>query len=160
MLQRKLIKETVKCNIEQSWEAHYLIMCYSLLINCWFTYTNYHKEVKANLCMWTCCNVTFSPQTGCFFSFKRDMISKEEQANLCPCGVEFVLVIAWLVVIFGINTTSDISKLLHVISRTVRRVKFETILKHHECYLCQISRTNHAIICLYYYPQEVCNFHM
>ena len=33
-------------------------------------------------------------------------------------------------VIFGINTTSDlISKLLYVISRAVRRVKFETILK-------------------------------
>ena len=28
--------------------------------------------------------------------------------------------------IFGINTTSDISKLLYVISRAVRRVKFET----------------------------------
>ena len=31
---------------------------------------------------------------------------------------------------------------------------------YHEWYLCQISRTNHAIICLYYYPQKVCNFHM
>ena len=47
--------------------------------------------------------------------------------------------------IFGINTTSDISKLLYVISRAVRRVKFETILKHRKWYLCQISRTNHAI---------------
>ena len=72
----------------------------------------------------------------------------------------FTKVIAWFVVIFGINTTSDISKLLYVISRTVRRVKFETILKYREWYLCQISRTNHAIICLYYYPQKVCNFHM
>ena len=26
-----------------------------------------------------------------------------------------------------------------------RRVKFETILKYHEWYLCKISRTNHAI---------------
>ena len=34
--------------------------------------------------------------------------------------------------IFGINTTSDVSKLLYVISRAVRRVKFETILKYHE----------------------------
>ena len=49
---------------------------------------------------------------------------------------------------------SDISKLLYVISRAVGRVKFETILKYHEWYLCQISRTNHAIICLYYYPQR------
>ena len=60
--------------------------------------------------------------------------------------------------IFGTNTTSDISKLLYVISRAGRRVKFETILKYHEWYLCQISRTNHAIICLYYYLQKVCNF--
>ena len=58
------------------------------------------------------------------------------------------------------HESSDISKLLYVISRTVRRVKFETILKYHEYYLCQISGTNHAVICLYYYPQEVCNFHM
>ena len=43
---------------------------------------------------------------------------------------------------------SDISKLLYVISRASRRVKFETILKYHKWYLCQISRTNHAIICL------------
>ena len=55
---------------------------------------------------------------------------------------------------------SDIWKLSYVISRAVRRVKFETILKYHEWYLCQISRTNHAIICLYYYRQKVCNFHM
>ena len=32
--------------------------------------------------------------------------------------------------IFGINTTSDISKLLYVTSRAVRRVKFEIILKY------------------------------
>ena len=62
--------------------------------------------------------------------------------------------------IFGINTTRDISKLLYVVSRAVRRVKLEIILKYHEWYLCQISCTNHAIICLYYYPQKVCNFHM
>ena len=41
-------------------------------------------------------------------------------------------------------------KLLYVISRAVRRVKCGTILKYHEWYSCQISRTNHAIICLYY----------
>ena len=64
------------------------------------------------------------------------------------------------IAIFYINTTSDISKLLQVISRAVRPVKFETILKYLEWYLCQISRTNHAIICLYCYPQKVCNFHM
>ena len=56
---------------------------------------------------------------------------------------------AWLVVVFGINsTTSDISKLLYV------------ILKYHEWYLCQNITSNYAIICLYYYPQKVCNFHM
>ena len=32
--------------------------------------------------------------------------------------------------IFGVNTTSDISKLLYVILRAVRRVKFETFLKY------------------------------
>ena len=61
---------------------------------------------------------------------------------------------------FGINTMSDISKLLYEISRAARRVKFETILKYHKWYLCQVSRTSQAIICLYYYPQKVCNFHM
>ena len=71
-----------------------------------------------------------------------------------------VWVVAWLVVISGINTTSDISNLLYAISRTVRRVKFETILKYHEWYLCKISCTNHAIICLYYFWQTFCNFHM
>ena len=29
---------------------------------------------------------------------------------------------------------------------------FGTVLKYHEWYLCLISRTNYAIICLYYYP--------
>ena len=48
--------------------------------------------------------------------------------------------------IFGINTTGDISKLLYEISLAVRRVKLETILKYHEWYLCQISRINHAIV--------------
>ena len=73
---------------------------------------------------------------------------------------EFVQAIALFVVIFGINTMSDISKVLYVISRAVRRVKFKTILKYHKWYLCQISGTNHAIICLYYYSQKVCNFYM
>ena len=64
---------------------------------------------------------------------------------------EFVSVIAWFVVIFGINTTSDISKLLYGNSRAVRHVKFETILKYHKRhYLCRISHTNHTIICLYW----------
>ena len=40
----------------------------------------------------------------------------------------------------SINTTSSISKMLWA----RRRVKFETVLKYHELYLCQISRTNHA----------------
>ena len=37
-----------------------------------------------------------------------------------------------------------------MISRAVRRVKFGAILKYHEWYLCQISRTIHGITCLYY----------
>ena len=44
--------------------------------------------------------------------------------------------------VFAINITGDISKMLYVISRTVRRVKIETILKYQERYFCQISRTN------------------
>ena len=56
--------------------------------------------------------------------------------------------------IFGIITMSDILKLLYVIWRAVRRVKFETILKCPEWYLSKTSRTNHAIICLYYYPKR------
>ena len=45
---------------------------------------------------------------------------------------------------FGINTTSDMSKLLYA----------EIILKYRKWYFCQISRKNHAIICSYYYPQK------
>ena len=55
---------------------------------------------------------------------------------------------------------SDISTLLCIVINLRHCYKFETILKYHEWYLCQISRTNHATICLYYYPQAVCNFHM
>ena len=44
------------------------------------------------------------------------------------------------------QSTSRGSPLLYVVSRAVRRVKFETILKYYEWYLCQISRTNHVII--------------
>ena len=49
------------------------------------------------------------------------------------------------------NIMSNISKLFYVISRAIRWLKFETILKYHKWYLCKISRTNHAIICLYCY---------
>ena len=45
--------------------------------------------------------------------------------------------------IFGINSTSDISKLFYI-------MKFEEILKYHKWHLCQMSRTIHAINCLYY----------
>ena len=72
----------------------------------------------------------------------------------------FLWVIAWFVVIFGVDTTRYISKFLYVTLQPVGRVKFETILKYHEWYACQISRTNHAIICLFYYLQKVCNFHI
>ena len=66
---------------------------------------------------------------------------------------------AWFVLTFGINSTRDISKLCYVILRAARRLKFETILKYHECYLCQMSPTNHAIICLYYY-RNVREYHL
>ena len=48
--------------------------------------------------------------------------------------------------IFSKYHECDISKLSHVISRAVRRVKFGTILKYHEWYLCQMLPTNHAVI--------------
>ena len=57
--------------------------------------------------------------------------------------------------IFGINTTSDILKLLYVISRAIRRVKFETILKYHEWYLCQISQ---QIMLLFVYTTTLRGF--
>ena len=78
------------------------------------------------------------------------VLKLEKVGPAFPSMPKCVQVMARLVEIFGINTTSDISKLLYVISRAVRRQKFETILKYHEWYLCQISRTNHGIICLYY----------
>ena len=52
--------------------------------------------------------------------------------------------------IFGINATSDISKLLHEISRAFRRLKFETILKYREWYLCEISRINQIMLLIVY----------
>ena len=55
------------------------------------------------------------------------------------------------------KTLNMISKLFYIISRPFRRVKFGTILKYHEWYLCQISRTNHAITCLYYNLRNFCN---
>ena len=55
---------------------------------------------------------------------------------------------------------SDISKLLYVISRAIRGVKLDLILKFHKWYLCQISHSNYAIICLYYYLPRVCNFYI
>ena len=77
------------------------------------------------------------------FSYIIDRIQTISKGNSMICGD------IWQ------NTTSDISKLLYVISRAVRRVTFETKnFEYHEWYLCQISRTNHAIICLYYYPAK------
>ena len=106
--------------------------------------------------------VFFSREPWCFprQSRGKHQDSRENKTNCFPRDLTLVQEIAWFVVIFGVNTTSDISKLLYVIWRAVRRVKFETILNDHSWYLCQISRTNHAIVCLHYYPQKFCNFHM
>ena len=46
--------------------------------------------------------------------------------------------------VFGVNTTSttsDTSKLLYIISRAAKRVKFETILKYHNWYLYLVYST-------------------
>ena len=66
---------------------------------------------------------------------------------------KFVYVKSWFVVIFGINATSDISKLLYIISRAVSRVKFETILKYHEWYfhLSKYAKYHVQIILIFVY---------
>ena len=60
-------------------------------------------------------------------------------------------IIAWFVAIFGINTTSDIQHCYTEFWNITSGINAE--------YHVQII-LNHAIICLYYYPQKVCNFHM
>ena len=64
------------------------------------------------------------------------------------------------IVLFAPENKVSCLKQSSKMNRLFWRVKFETVVKCHEWYLCQISRTNHAIICLYYYPQKVCNLHM
>ena len=60
----------------------------------------------------------------------------------------------WSICISSSMICSDIWQKYHewyfeiVIRNFTRLVKFETILKYHKWYLCQISRTNHAIISL------------
>ena len=59
--------------------------------------------------------------------------------------------------IFGINTTSDISKLIYVISRAVREGGggggeiWDNFEISRALFMPNIT-ANHAIICLYYYP--------
>ena len=58
--------------------------------------------------------------------------------------------------IFGIKTTSDISKLFYIISRAVRRVKFWAILpnlKYNSCYYLftlQPKKFSHLTLCFYF----------
>ena len=111
--------------------------------------------------------VSFSKKCNCQLWFADVFVVVVIVSNSCKrtmyffsLTVETLLVCNLCVSIGNSMICSDIWKLLYVISRANRRVKFETILKYHEWYLCQISRTNHAIICLYYYPQKVWNFHM
>ena len=49
---------------------------------------------------------------------------------------------------------SDISKLLYVISRAVRRVKFVDNFEISQVVFMPNITTNHAIICLYYDAQR------
>ena len=53
-------------------------------------------------------------------------------------------------------------KLLYVISRAVRRMKFWDNFEISSAVFMplNITYTDHAIICLYYYPQKICSFHM
>ena len=57
--------------------------------------------------------------------------------------------------IFGINTTSDISKLFDKISRAARQVKFGTILKYHKWYLWQISHVQIMLLFVYIMIREI-----
>ena len=49
--------------------------------------------------------------------------------------------------IFGINTSSDISNLLYVISRAVGRVRFKTNLKYHEWYFIYVLLPTVPAVC-------------
>ena len=72
------------------------------------------------------CKTNFSA-----FSHKNLSVLFKRRSRFPIFDTVICIVIAWFVVIFDINTTSDISKLFYVISRAIRRVKFETILKYH-----------------------------
>ena len=72
--------------------------------------------------------------------------------------------IAWFVVIFVIDTTSDISKLFYIISRAVRRVKFwgnseisrvlfMPNITYNSCYylfILQPEKSSHLMPCVYF----------
>ena len=72
------------------------------------------------------CKTNFSA-----FSHKNLSVLFKRRSRFPIFDTVICIVIAWFVVIFGINTKSDISKLFYVISGAIRRVKFETILKYH-----------------------------
>jgi len=52
---------------------------------------------------------------------------------------------AWFEVVFGINTTSDISKLPHIISRTIKWMKLGQFWNCTE-YLCQIYKPCYYLV--------------
>ena len=64
---------------------------------------------------------------SCFPSPGWPLFDTNDRKPILWLGLPGSSVMTWFVVIFGINTMSDISKLSYVISRAVRRVKFETI---------------------------------
>ena len=63
----------------------------------------------------------------------------------------------------GINTNGDVSKLLYVIWALIN---IEIVIRNLRQFWNITSviyakyLANHAIICLYYYPQKACNFHL
>ena len=65
-------------------------------------------------------------------------------------------------ILIGINTTTDILKLLYnVLSRATRQVKFETILKYHKWYLRQIVKIKKKKKCeLLHLPTNHLGVHM
>ena len=78
-----------------------------------------------------------------------------ENNNNCPQLL--VWVIAWFVVIFGIPRVIFQNNCYMKVHEPLG--EWNLRLFWNITFMPNIT-TNHAIICLYYYPQKVCNFHM
>ena len=95
--------------------------------------------------------------TGMLLNVVHSQVQKSQQKHITKESYGFH---NYSTLIFGINDYECCFEIVirNFTSREAR--KFGTILGYHERYLCQISRTNHAVVCLHYSSQKVCNFHM